>query len=111
MPLLTNFKALFNAFLASVGIIIGIYIFWLKHEISTLQNDLTKSQSNYELLMMQINQEKINYNSRLIDAQQSKEIIHTQYKTQYKTIIEWRDNNATKQDCNSSMQYLNSYNF
>lgn len=36
--------------------------------------------------------------------------INTRYKTEVITVEKWRDHNVTH-DCNSSMQYLNNYQF
>lgn len=93
------------------------YIKYLGIIISELENDKIVLQSRVKEKQAYITAQNIAIESSRADYDMALErlptVVHdinTKYKTQYETIYAWRDHNETH-DCNSSMQYLNAYQF
>lgn len=93
------------------------YIKYLVNENGNLEKDkqvlqAEKAQYVYALKFQNsaILQNKSDYDEAIKKLPTVVHDINTKYKTQYETIYAWRDHNETH-DCNSSMQYLNTYQF
>lgn len=104
------------AIIACILIVLG-YIKYLKNDINDGLNTIDKLQSKVNEKQAYITAQNIAIESNRADYKAGLErlptVLHdinTKYKTQYETIYAWRDHNETH-DCNSSMQYLNNYQF
>lgn len=102
--------------IVGVVMILG-YIKYLVNENDSLQKDKLVLQSKVNEKQAYITAQNIATLASRADYKAAMErlptVVHdinTKYKTQYETIYAWRDHNVTH-DCNSSMQYLNTYQF
>jgi GTPase involved in cell partitioning and DNA repair len=98
--------------------ILILYINHLHSEISSLEKDNTVLQSKLSESNAYINTQnalilanEADYNASISKLPTVLHKIDTEYVTKTVEIEKWRDNNASQNDCNASMQYLNSYRF
>jgi hypothetical protein len=113
---------LLKKYWAEIMIVIGAlmvlgYIKYLRNEIDSLEKDKIVLQSKVNEVRgylkaqnMIIESNRVDYETRINRLPTVLHDINTKYKTQYETIYAWKDHNETH-DCNSSMQYLNTYQF
>lgn len=93
------------------------YIKYLGNEIDSLEKDKLVLQSKVNEVRgylkaqnMIIESNRVDYETRIKRLPTVLHDIETRYKTEKIPVIQWRDHNETH-DCNSSMQYLNTYQF
>lgn len=110
-------KYWFEIAIALMVIAVLGYINVLNNEIESLEKDKLVLQSEVNAKKAYIISQNISIALNRADYKAAMDrlptVLHeieTRYKTQYQTIYQWRDNNETH-DCNSSMQYLNAFNF
>lgn len=113
---------LFKKYWFEIMIVVGVlmilgYVKYLGNEIKSLEKDKMVLQSKVNENQAYITAQNIAIASNRADYQAALNrlptVLHdinTKYKTQYEIIYAWRDHNETH-DCNSSMQYLNTYQF
>lgn len=115
---MTLFKKYWFEIMIVVGALMVLgYIKYLGTIISGLEKDKVVLQSKVNEKQAYITAQNIAIASNRADYKAAMErlptVLHeinTKYKTEYQTIYAWRDHNETH-DCNSSMQYLNTYQF
>jgi len=74
-----------------------------------LQSKLDTQKAYAAVQNASILQNKSDYDEAMKKLPTVLKTIETKYQTVYSTIEKWKESNAT--DCNSSMQYLNSYQY
>jgi flagellar motor component MotA len=101
-----------------IATILAFYIGGLKREISSLEKDnevlqskLDKSNAYISIQNARILANEADYNKSMAKLPSELHKIDTKYITRTVEVIKWRDNNETANDCNASIQYLNSYQF
>lgn len=82
----------------------------LEKDKLVLQSEVNEVRGYLKAQNMIIESNRVDYETRINRLPTVLHDINTKYKTQYETIYAWRDHNETH-DCNSSMQYLNTYQF
>lgn len=110
-------KYWFEIMIVAGALMVLGYIKYQNVEINSLEKDKLVLQSKINeqkgFILAQniaITSNKADYEEKLKQFPTVIKEINTRYKTQYETIYQWRDHNETH-DCNSSMQYLNNYQF
>jgi hypothetical protein len=95
-----------------------LYVKHLHSEISSLENENSNLQSKLKektaLVQMQndaILKLQADYNASMAKLPSVMNKIETKYVTKKVEVIKWRDKNGKKEDCNSSVNYLNNYKF
>jgi GTPase involved in cell partitioning and DNA repair len=83
----------------------------LKKDNSALQVKLNESEAYLHIQNDIILANKADYNASMAKLPTVLHKIDTKYVTKTIEIEKWRDKNETSNDCNDSMQYLNSYQF
>jgi GTPase involved in cell partitioning and DNA repair len=101
-----------------VASVLLAYIKQLNDEISSLnkdklslQNKLNESDTFLHIQNATIIANQADYNASIAKLPTVLHKIDTKYITKTVEIEKWRDNNETSNDCNASVQYLNSYQF
>jgi hypothetical protein len=104
-----------------IVLVVGALLSHIKHldsEISSLEKDNTVMQSKLSESNAYINTQnaiilanEADYNASIAKLPTVLHKIDTEYVTKTVEIEKWRDNNASQNDCNASIQYLNSYRF
>lgn len=89
---------------------LGTIISGLEKDKVVLQSEVSEVRGYLKAQNMIIENNRVDYETRINRLPTVLHEINTKYKTQYETIYAWRDHNETH-DCNSSMQYLNNYTF
>jgi GTPase involved in cell partitioning and DNA repair len=94
------------------------YIIHLKNEISSIKKDNAELQSKLNEANAYLNAQNFailanqaDYNASMEKLPQELHKIDTKYATKTVEVIKWRDRNDTENDCNSSINYLNNYQF
>lgn len=101
-----------------VGVLMVLgYIKHLGNEIDNglqknakLQSEVSEVRGYLKAQNMIIENNRVDYETRINRLPTVLHEIETRYKTEKIPVIQWRDKNETH-DCNSSMQYLNTYQF
>jgi GTPase involved in cell partitioning and DNA repair len=89
---------------------LGTMIGNLENDKLILQSKVNEVQGYLNVQNMIIKNNRADYEIALNHLPTVLKSIDTKYKTEVVTIEKWRDKNVTN-DCNSSMQYLNTYQF
>lgn len=116
------FLILIKKYWLEIAVVFGVlavlgYIKVLKSEIGSLEKDKLVLQAKVNEKEAYISAQNISIALNRADYKTAMErlptVLHeieTKIKTEKIPIYIWRDNNETH-DCNSSMQYLNAFNF
>jgi hypothetical protein len=83
----------------------------LNKDKSVLQSKLNESDTFLHIQNATIITNQAEYNASIAKLPAVLHKIDTKYITKTIEIEKWRDNNETSNDCNASVQYLNSYQF
>ena len=86
------------------------YIYYLRNEVALQEAKVREKQAYITAQNMLIKSNRVDYETRINRLPTVLHEIETRYKTEKIPVIQWRDKNETH-DCNSSMQYLNTYQF
>lgn len=89
---------------------LGNVIGSLEKDKLVLQSEVNEKKAYITAQNIAIELSSVEYEAALNRLPTVLHDIDTRYKTQYQTIYQWRDHNETN-DCNSSMQYLNTFKF
>lgn len=83
----------------------------LEKDRSVLQSKLNESDAYIRVQNATILANEADYNASMTKLPTVLHKIDTKYVTKTVEIEKWRDKNETSNDCNASIQYLNSYQF
>ena len=86
------------------------YTYYLKNEVALQKAKVRENQAYIIAQNIAIESNRADYKAGLDRLPTVLKSIDTKYKTEVVTIEKWRDHNETH-DCNSSMQFLNTYQF
>jgi hypothetical protein len=111
-------KYWFNVVIISVISLTYLYIIGLKRELSSLNKDnsvlqskLNESNAYLHVQNSTILANQADYNASIEKLPTVLHKIDTKYVTKTIEIEKWRDNNASQNDCNDSISYINNYKF
>lgn len=111
MPLLllNNWKLIAGAVIAIIIVSLLGWVYLLKADLKVAHADYKAVESALTAQSNIIESTRVDYERNLIDANKTNTVIETRYKDRVKVIYQWGEQNVT--DCNSSMSFINHFNF
>jgi len=111
MPLflLNNYKLVIEALIALIIASLLIWVYLLKSDLKVAQADYKAIESALTAQSNIVESNRVDYERNLAEANKTNTVIETRYKDRVKVIYQWGEQNVT--DCNSSMSFINHFNF